>query len=278
MSRRLLLMLPAALVLIFLIVLPYANIIVISFRPLSPDGAYGQGFTAANYVTVLTSAHYWRQIWTTIWIGLVTTALALLLGFPVAWDLARNRGRSQALRRAIALSPLLVGIVVRSYGWTILLGNNGVINRLARALGLTQSIIPLMYNRFGVIVALTHVFLPFMILPIMGVLQELDPALEQAGRSLGASPRTAFRRIVLPLCLPGVQSGCVMVFILTISAYVTPMLLGGMRVKTMPMTVVSTLIDAFRWPLGAAQALVLSLCGGLILIAFMRLTPMRWNR
>lgn len=278
MTGRTLLILPAALILIFLLVVPYANIVIISLRPLSPDGAYGSGFTLANYQAVLANFQYWRQIWTTLWMGLVTTALALLLGFPVAWNLARTPGRSQALGKAIALSPLLVGIVVRSYGWTILLGNNGVINRAARAVGLTHSVIPLMYNQFGVIVALTHVFLPIMILPIMDTIEGLDPALEQAGRSLGASPRAVFSRIVLPLCLPGIQAGCVMVFILSISAYVTPMLLGGMRVKSMPMTVVNTLIDAFRWPLGAAQALVLSLCGGLIVIAFLRLLPLRWTR
>jgi putative spermidine/putrescine transport system permease protein len=269
---------PAALILIFLLALPYANIVVISFRPLSPDGAYGRGFTAANYLSVLTDLQDWREIGATLRIGLITTALALLLGFPLAFDLARNPGRSQNFRKSIALSPLLVGIVVRSYGWTILLGNNGVLNRTARALGLTRSIIPLMYNEFGVIVALTHVFLPIMILPILDTLQALDPALEQAARSLGCPPRTVFTRIILPLSLPGVQSGCVMVFVMSISAYVTPMLLGGLRVKTMPMTVVNTLIDAFQWPLGAAEALVLTLCGGAIVFAFLRLTPMRWTR
>ncbi|MDB5461139.1 MAG: Spermidine/putrescine transport system permease protein potB [Caulobacteraceae bacterium] len=278
MNRRALLILPAALILLLLVAAPYLNIVVISARPTSPDGAYGGGFTTANYVAVLTDAYYWRQIGTTLWLGLLTTAGALLLGFPVAWNLARTPGRSQALRQAIVLSPLLVGIVVRSYGWTIILGNNGILNRLARATGITHSILPLMYNRLGIVVALIHVFLPFMIMPILGGLQNMDPALEQAGRSLGAAPGTVFRRIVLPLAMPGIQSGCVMVFVLSISAYVTPVLLGGMRVKTMPMTVVNTLIDSFRWPLGAAESLILSFLGGLAVMVFLRLTPMRWNR
>jgi putative spermidine/putrescine transport system permease protein len=278
MNRRLWLLAPAALVLVLFLAIPYLNIVLISTRPSTPDGAYGQGFTLANYAAVLTSAYDWRQIGTTVWIGAATTAAALALGFPVAWNLARSPGRTQALRQSIVLSPLLVGIVVRSYGWTILLGNNGVLNRAARAAGLTHSILPLMYNRLGIIVALTHVFLPFMILPIQSTLQNLDPALEHAGRSLGAGRGKVFRRIILPLAMPGIQSGCVMVFILSISAYVTPVLLGGMRVKTMPMTVVNTLIDSFRWPLGAAQALILSAFGGLIVLLFIRLTPMRWNR
>jgi putative spermidine/putrescine transport system permease protein len=278
MSRRVLLLLPSALILVLLLAIPYLNIVLISMRPSTPDMAYGSGFTLENYRAVLSSVRTWREIGTTLWIGGATTACAFVLGFPVAWNLARSPGKSQALRQSIVLSPLLVGIVVRSYGWTILLGNNGVMNRLARGLGLTHSIVPLMYNRLGIIIALTHVFLPFMILPIQGGLQNLDPALERAGRSLGASRRTVFLRVILPLTMPGVQSGCIMVFIMSISAYVTPVLLGGMRVKTMPMTVVDRLIDSFRWPLGAAEALVLSGIGGLVLLVFVALTSRRWNR
>lgn len=276
--RQWLLLLPAVLVLLLFVVIPYLNIVLISLRPEAGDGAYGTGITAGNYRAVLGDAYDLHQIGMTLWIGIVTTMASLLLGFPVAWHLARSPARSQALQQAIVLSPLLVGIVIRSYGWTILLGNNGVLNRMARAAGLTRSALPLMYNSFGIVIALTHVFLPFMILPILGALQALDPALPQAGRSLGASPVTVFHRVVLPLAMPGIQSGCIMVFVLSISAYVTPMLIGGMRVKTMPMTVVNTLIDAFRWPLGAAQALILSACGALVVLAFLRLTPMRWSR
>lgn len=276
--RRHLLILPAALILFLFVVLPYLDIGLISLRPASADGAYGHGLTLANYGAVLRDPYDLRQLARTLWIGLVTTLAALLLGFPVAWKLARSPARSQALQQAIVLSPLLVGIVVRSYGWTILLGNNGVLNRIARGVGLTRSALPLMYDSFGIVVALTHVFLPFMILPILGTLQTLDPALEQAAQSLGARRRIVLARIVLPLAMPGIQAGCVMVFILSISAYVTPMLIGGMRVKTMPMTVVDTLIDSFQWPLGAAQALILTVCGGLVVLAFVRLTPMRWSR
>ncbi len=275
---RALLILPAVLTLLVFLFVPYGYILLMSLRPGRPDGTIGAGITLANYADVFGNAYDLYQIGNTLFIGIVATLASLLLGFPVAWNLARRPGRSQAFRQAVVLSPLLVGIVVRSYGWTILLGNNGVLNRAARGLGLTSSALPLMYDRFGIIVALTHVFLPFMILPILNALQNVDPALEQAGRSLGAAPRAVFSRVILPLAMPGIQSGCVMVFILSMSAYVTPMLIGGMRVTTMPMTVVSSLIDSFQWPLGAAQALALTLCGGLVVIAFIRMTPMRWNR
>jgi len=167
--------------------------------------------------------------------------------------------------------------VVRSFGWTILLGNNGVINRGLREMGIIRAPLPLMYNAFGIVVALAHVLLPFMILPILSALQLVDPALQNAARSLGASRATVFRRIVLPLALPGIQSGVILVFVLAVSAYVTPMLVGGMRVKTMAIIVVDTLLDQFQWPLGSALALMLSAATAAAVLVFVRLTRVRWK-
>ena len=129
----------------------------------------------------------------------------------------------------------------------------------------------------GIIIALTHVLLPFMILPVMSAIQGIDPAVELAARSLGAGRITVFRRVTLPLSLPGVQSGCILVFVLSVSAYVTPALIGGLRVKTVAVSVVDALIDSFQWPFGSALALILSVVGGLCVLAFARLTRMRWT-
>lgn len=267
---------PAAVLLGVFLLVPYLNIVLMSFRPPATGAPYGPGVTLDNYQRALTDGYYLAQLGSTLWIALLTTAATLLVGFPVAWQLARSRSRWRPVLYGIVLSPLLVGIVVRSFGWTILLGNNGVINKAARSLGLTLAPLPLMYNTLGIVIALTHVFLPFMILPVMAALQTIDPALEAAGRSLGATRRVAFRRIVLPLALPGIQSGCILVFVLALSAYVTPVLIGGMRVKTMTLTVVDTLTDAFQWPLGSALALMLSVAGGLCVVLFARATRMRW--
>lgn len=267
---------PAAVLLGVFLLVPYLNIVLMSVRPPATGAPYGPGLTLENYQRALTDGYYLGQLGSTLWIALLTTAATLLVGFPVAWQLARSRSRWRPVLYGIVLSPLLVGIVVRSFGWTILLGNNGVINKVARSLGLTLAPLPLMYNTLGIVIALTHVFLPFMILPIMAALQTIDPALEAAGRSLGATRRVAFRRIVLPLALPGIQSGCILVFVLALSAYVTPVLIGGMRVKTMTLTVVDTLTDAFQWPLGSALALMLSVAGGLCVVLFARATRMRW--
>ncbi|MGF6232546.1 putative spermidine/putrescine transport system permease protein [Inquilinus ginsengisoli] len=271
-----LLIAPAAVLLGVFLLVPYLNIVLMSFRPPAIGAPYGPGLTLENYQRALADGYYLGQLGSTLWIALLTTAATLLVGFPVAWQLARSRSRWRPVLYGIVLSPLLVGIVVRSFGWTILLGNNGVLNKAVRSLGLTLAPLPLMYNTLGIVIALTHVFLPFMILPVMAALQTIDPALEAAGRSLGAPRRVTFRRIVLPLALPGIQSGCILVFVLALSAYVTPVLIGGMRVKTMTLTVVDTLTDAFQWPLGSALALMLSVAGGLCVVLFARATRMRW--
>jgi putative spermidine/putrescine transport system permease protein len=273
----LLLIAPAAVLLGVFLIVPYMNIAVMSVRVPGEGTPYGEGFTLANYVRFFSDGFYILQVANTLWIGLITTAICLVVGFPVAWQLTRADLRFRGLAYGLVLSPLLVGIVIRSYGWTILLGNNGLINRTLLDWGVIESSLPLMYNTLGIVIALVHVFLPFMILPIMNGIQGIDPSLESAARSLGASRATAFRRIVLPLAMPGIQAGCILVFVLSLSAYVTPSLIGGLRVKTMAVTVVDALIDTFQWPFGSALALVLSVTGALCVILFARLTRMTWK-
>ncbi len=273
----LLLIAPAAVLLGVFLIVPYMNIAVMSVRVPGEGTPYGEGFTLTNYVRFFSDGFYILQVANTLWIGLITTAICLVVGFPVAWQLTRADLRFRGLAYGLVLSPLLVGIVIRSYGWTILLGNNGLINRTLLDWGVIESSLPLMYNTLGIVIALVHVFLPFMILPIMNGIQGIDPSLESAARSLGASRATAFRRIVLPLAMPGIQAGCILVFVLSLSAYVTPSLIGGLRVKTMAVTVVDALIDTFQWPFGSALALVLSVTGALCVILFARLTRMTWK-
>lgn len=275
--RAILLILPAALLLTVFLAIPYLNIIAISFRNPGTGTPYAPGYTLANYGRFFADGLYIGQMLNTLWIGLITTFVTLVIGLPVAFQLGRADLKWRGLAYGIVLSPLLVGIVIRSYGWTILLGNNGVINRSLIELGLIDRPLALMYNTLGIVIALTHVFLPFMILPIMSAVQSIDPALTSAARSLGAGRVTVIRRILLPLALPGIQSGCILVFVLSLSSYVTPALIGGLRVKTMAVTVVDALLDTFQWPLGAALALILSATGAVIVIAFARLTRMKWK-
>ena len=271
----LLLVLPALGILVAFLLLPYLNMVVMSFRNPSTRQVFAPGFTVGNYLNALLDVdiYYLEILWETMVFGVFTSAICLAIGFPVAYHLARTQSRYKALLYACILSPLLVGVVVRCYGWIIILANNdGLINSSLRQMGLVETYVPLMYNYFGVSLGLIHIFLPFMILPLLGAIQSIDPALEEAARSLGASRIKTILRVVLPLSLPGVQAGTVLVFVLTISSYVIPILLGGMNVMIMPTLVVQQLLDAMLWPFGAALAFILSAAGGISVYLYLKYT------
>lgn len=273
-ARKLLLAAPAAAFLFVLVVLPYLSIVVMSVRVPSTTAAYAPGFTANNYFKALTDELYLGNLADTLRIALTVTIICLVLGYPVAFHLARTKSRWRGFLYGLVLSPLLVGVVIRSFGWIILLANNGIVNQTLRAWDLPR--MRLMYNEFGVVLALVHIFLPFMVLPLVGAIQGIDPRLEEAARSLGASRASVFRKVLLPLSLPGIQSGTILVFLLGCGAYVTPMLLGAGRVHTTTTTVVQ-LLEQFLWPFGAALALVLAGVGLLSVWVYARLSA-RWMR
>ncbi len=254
----LVLIIPAVALLFTFFILPYVSIILMSFRTASSSAPYGDGYTVAHFATALGDGYVLGVLARTVGLGLLVTLITLVLGYPVAYHLARTRSRWKGLLYTLVLSPLLVGMVVRTFGWMIILSNNGVANQTLKSLGIIESSVQLMNNNLGVTIALVHVFLPFIILPLLGNIQAINPELESAARSLGASRFKAFTRVTLPLSIPGIQAGTILVFVLSISAYVTPAMLGGARAKTMAVLVVQYLVDNFRWPAGAALALILA--------------------
>ena len=256
-GRRGWLIAPALAVVVVFFVLPYANLLLMSFFVPARARPYDPALTLGNYAAALGDTFQWWILWRTLKLGFLTTLFTLLLGYPLAWNLARATGRLKALLLVLLLSPLLVGVVIRSFGWMVLLADNGLINSLLKASGLAPDGVKLMYNELGVLVGTVHIYLPFMVLSISGTLQTIAPDLDLAARSLGASPRMAFRRVVWPLSLPGVFAGCLLVFVLAVSSYVIPVLLGGFKVITTPLLVVQTAIDVNNWPGAAAQAMVL---------------------
>ncbi|QOL79904.1 ABC transporter permease [Pseudooceanicola spongiae] len=275
--RATLLIVPTAALIFFFVILPYVTVLLMSFRAPADGQPYGQGFSLEGYQQFFSQPYYALSLPSSLALGMATTFVCLVLGYPIALHIATASRRWRGLLYGIVLSPLLVGIVVRSYGWTILLGNSGVINSSLRNLGLIDRPLPLMYNNFGVILALAHVFLPFMVLPLLSSLQSIDPAIAQAARSLGARRFTIFRRVTFPVSMPGVQAGCILVFVLAISSYVTPSLVGGMRVKTTTLLVIDALIDQYQWPFGSAMALILAVTAGIVVLIFARLTRMKWT-
>lgn len=251
------LIVPALAIVIVFFVLPYANLLLMSFFSPAKAKPYEPVLTFENYAAALGDAFQWRVLWRTLKLGFLTTLYSLLLGYPLAYHLARAGGRTKGLLLVLLLSPLLVGVVIRSFGWMVLLADNGLINSLVKYWGLAPRGLKLMYNEFGVLVGTVHIYLPFMVLSISGTLQTVQPDLELAARSLGASARKAFWRVTFPLSLPGVFAGCLLVFVLAVSSYVIPVLLGGFKVITTPLLVVQTAIDVNNWPGAAAQAVVL---------------------
>jgi putative spermidine/putrescine transport system permease protein len=258
-----------ALVTIFFVI-PYLNLAVISFYEHSHRAAYVRQFTLDNYRATILDRFTWQVVWHTFWIGVLTTAVTLVLAYPLAYHLARASSRMKGLLMMLILSPLLVGVLIRTYGWMIVLADTGLINQVVQALHGPE--LQLMYNDLGVIVGLVHVYVPFMVLSLSGSIQAIDPDLERASRSLGASGWRTFRRVTWPLSLPGVVSGVVLVFVLAESSYVIPSLLGGFTVLTVPILVIRTITELFNWPAGSAFALLFFAITLVIVWAFLELT------
>ena len=262
---------PAALLFLLCFVLPFgvmAALSVLSGNPVSnPDVA----FTWRHYQRLFESDLYFDALVTTLRIGAITTLIALAIGYPLAHWMARMRSRlGHALLLMAVIAPLLTGIVVRTFAWMTVLGDRGVINTTLQALGLIEKPLPLMYNEFGVIVGLVHIYVPFMVLTLVGVIGRIDRSLEEAARGLGASRTRTFLEVTLPLSLPGIVAGSLLVFALAISAYVTPVLLGGNSVLTVPMLIYQQVSASFN--LGFAGAL------GAVLLAVALILVFAYNK
>ena len=252
---RSLLLAPAALWIIGFFILPYLLLAYMSFKPTSSTGPYLPGFTLENYIFNLTDPFYWEIMFETVAQGVLTVVICLLLAYPVAYRLARGNSRHKGFWYTLVISPLLVGVVIRCYGWMVLLADKGLINDGLLSLGLIDAPLPLMYNRLGTMIGMIQVYLPYMVISLTGSIQAVNPELDYTARSLGASRFTAFRKITLPMSLPGILSGSIMVFVLTISSYA--ILLGGNRIVTTPLLIVQNTLEAFDWPGGASMAVIM---------------------
>jgi putative spermidine/putrescine transport system permease protein len=203
-------------------------------------------------------------LWRTIRISIVTTIATLVVGYPIALYLSQPWRKGRSLVTFFVIAPMLVSAVVRSYGWIIILGPNGLLSKALQMLGFAPSAGQLLYTEAGVVIALTHVFLPFMVLSVVGSLQQIDPALARAARILGANELKTFLRVTLPLSLPGITAGCMIVFCLAASGFVTPALVGGARVPVMPYIVYKEGLLVLNWSLASAVAIILLLTTALV--------------
>lgn len=207
--------------------------------------------------TYLADPFYWGILWTTLRMALTVMAFCILIGYPLAYFLHRLPNKNlQQWFSIIIFAPLLVSVVVRAYGWLILLSSSGLLNYILLSLGLVEEPVKLIFNFTGVIIATVHVLLPFAVFPILSVLVQMDPALKEAAHDLGASRWQTFRHIVFPLSMPGVAAAATIVFPLVLSAFVTPQMLGGGRVTVLSQIIFRNTVD-LNWPIAAVAGFVL---------------------
>ncbi|WIM11270.1 ABC transporter permease [Enhydrobacter sp.] len=213
--------------------------------------------TPANYLRFFTDPYYTSALATTVEVALLSTAVCLVLGFPLAYVVARTQSRFKHLLIIAIVLPLFVGNAVRAAGWMVIFGNKGFVNVGLAWLGLTDRPIEIMFTEKAVIIGIIAVTLPFMVLSLQSVIEGVDRAVEEAAFSLGAPPLAMFRRVLWPLALPGVLAGTILTFILCMNAYATPYLLGGPVFKMMAPLVYNTFTQQANWPFGGAIAFVL---------------------
>lgn len=250
---------PAIIIVAALVVAPTLILIRYSFNEFDPFELMITAFTLDNYIKFFSTGYFQKVMLSTLQISLECTVAAVVLGFPVALFLARTKTRFKSMIVIIVLFPLLVGNVVRAAGWMTLLGTKGFINVNLIKLGIISEPIQMMYTHWAVFVGMLCVVLPFMIFTLQGVLESIDQTLVEAAQNLGATPGKAFLRIIIPMSLPGIATGSVLVFILCMNAYSTPVLLGGPSFSMMAPELYDQISSASNTPFGAALAIILTL-------------------
>ncbi|MBJ7537652.1 ABC transporter permease [Marinomonas transparens] len=270
---------PALLLYIGLFMIPLIMTLMLSFYSYDVDrGGVVAEFSFTNYVEVLSDSYFHGIFFRTFALSIAVTVLCVLLGTPEAYILHRMSGRWKSICMLAILGPLLVSVVVRTLGWAILFGSKGVINESLLAIGVIDTPIKLMFTNTGVIIALVHVLVPFMVLSVWASLQKLDPMIENAGLSLGASPFIVLRQIVVPQIMPGILSGSLIVFALTASAFATPSILGGRRLKVVATTAYDEYLGTLNWPLGAAIAVLLLVANVIIITTYNKFIERKYSQ
>jgi putative spermidine/putrescine transport system permease protein len=268
---------PALLLFIAIVFVPLVMTVLLSFHD------WGQ-YKGIETVFILKN---WREIWSdgyfhgvflrTFRVAFLVTLLAAVLGTPEAYILSRMRSPWKGVFLLVVIGPLLISVVARTLGWALLFGGSGgVVNKALLNLGVISSPIPFMFTETGMIVALVHVLMPFMVLSVWAALQKLDPQIEHAALSLGASQATVLRRIVLPQIMPGILSGAIIVFALAASAFATPSIIGGRRLKVASTLAYDEFLNTLNWPLGAAVAVLLLIALVLIIVGSNRIVERRY--
>jgi len=247
--RHFLLVSPALVALILLFAYPISRILVKSL--------FDPHFTLKHYVYFFTSPLYIRVMWITIELSFLTTFTALVIGYILAYVLRLARpGVRSVFLLAIVLS-FMISLLVRNYSWILVLQRNGVINILLKYFGIIDHPVKLLHNKFGVVVGMTHIFVPYIAFPIYSVMMGIDLNLEKAAQNLGASRWQAFWKVTFPLSLPGIGAGALLVFIMALGFFITPALLGGRKEQMLSNLIQIQVVDLLNWPFASAMSTIL---------------------
>jgi spermidine/putrescine transport system permease protein len=266
-----LLLTPLLLWLSLLIIIPHIDLFLLSLRERVGVRQYETGL--ANYTTILTEPLYMVTFARTAMMSILATVLTLLIAFPVSYYIAKMaRGRARSVLFLMCLVPFWVSELVRTFGWMILLRESGVISGLLQWAGLAAGSVEMLYNDAAIMVGLVYTSMLFMVVPLVTTLDSLDDAVIEAGYDLGGSGPSILREIVIPHAMPGIVSGSIVVFMLSLGNYLTPTMLGGKDSLWFTQMIYSQFIVRFNWELGAAFGFMLLILSSLIVWAVLRLT------
>jgi putative spermidine/putrescine transport system permease protein len=269
---------PALAVFLGLVIIPLGMTVLLAFYDWGQYKGIVAEFTLKNFREIFSDSYFLEVFLRTLRIAVLVTLFAILIGVPEAYILNRMSPAWRGLCLLAILGPLLVSVVARTLGWALLLGSNGLVNRGLMALGLIGQPLEFMFTETGVVIALVHVLIPFMILAVWASLQRLDPQIENAALSLGASRLTIWRRVILPQIVPGILSGSIIVFALAASAFASPAIIGGRRLKVAATLAYDEFLNTLNWPLGAAVAVLLLAALVILTVGANRLVERRYSQ
>lgn len=257
---------PGFLLLVIGFLIPVAGILLLGVRD-------ADGFLTPTYLArFLADPFYLGIAWRTVKLSLIITALCIAAGFPLAYIMARGSARLRLWLIISITLPLMTSVVVRTFGWMVLLGRGGLIPDTLNMLGLVRRNYTLMQTEIAIVLGMTQVLFPFMVLSILGVIMRVDIRLEEASRVMGCTFLQSLRLVVLPLAVPGVIAGSLLVFTLSSSYFITPTLLGGSRLPVLAGSIYETATRTLDWPFAAAQSIILLLGVLVLLVPYARLS------
>jgi putative spermidine/putrescine transport system permease protein len=265
-ALRLVLLLPGLAFIAVSFILPLLWLVSISFSSQESPGT-----TTATYAVVLLDPFYWRLAGNTLWLSAVVAVIAVILSYPLGLFLARTQSRWRGVLATLAIAPLLTSTVVRTYGWMIILGDQGLVNSTLKSLGLTERPLALANNFTGAVIALVEILMPYAILAIVSGLGRLKPEHEEAAALHGANRLRVFTRVILPLSLPAVVTALLLVFVLAVSSFVTPRLMGGGRVFVFGTEIFNEATVTLNWPLAAVLSILLLALFAMVMAIYSRL-------